>query len=174
VQNGCPAAKAGIKPGDIVVDFNNKSVTSPSELRNEVAGTAPGTKADVKVFRDGAEKELTVKVGELKEQTATLAGAIETADQLGITVENLSPDMAKELGVKREESGVVITAVEPGSVAAEAGLQPHDVIVRVQDQPVKDVAQFHAELERYPLKDGVRLAVQNGTMKRFVFLQAHG
>jgi serine protease Do len=171
VQAGSPADKAGLKQGDIVTRFEDKPVTGPSELRNEVAGTKPGTKTENTVFRDAAEKKLTVKVGELKEQALAAAGGQEAENELGMTVENLTPQMAKELGYSGDERGVVVRSVEPDGLAAQAGIQPNDVILDVQGKPVQDVAQLQSELGRHELKDGVRLAIQSGTMKRYVFLE---
>ncbi len=172
VQSGSPADKAGVKQGDIVTSFEGKPITGPSELRNEVAGTKPGTKTELTVFRDGAEKKLTVKVGELNSQMlAAATGGREMSDELGMTVENLSPQMAKELGYSGDQGGVVVTSVEPDGLAAQAGIQVNDVILSMQDKPVANVAQFQTELGRHNLKDGMRLAVQSGTMKRYVFLE---
>jgi serine protease Do len=171
VQSGSPAQKAGFEAGDIVTRYEDKPVTGPSELRNEVADTAPGTKADVTVFRNGREKDLTVKVGELKAETTAATTGHEESTALGLTIENLSPQTAQELGYSSEQTGVVVTAVEPGSLAADAGIQPNDLIVSVQDKPVENVAQFRAELGQHELKEGVRLTVQSGSMKRFVFLR---
>jgi serine protease Do len=171
VQSGSPAEKAGLKAGDIVTRYENKPVAGPSELRNEVAGTAPGTKADITVYRDGRDKDLTVKVGELKEEATAAATGHEESTALGLTVENLSPQTAQELGYSSDQTGVLVTAVEPGSLAADAGVQANDLILSVQDKPVENVAQFRAELGRHALKEGVRLTVQSGSMKRYVFLR---
>jgi serine protease Do len=171
VQSDSPAQKAGFKAGDIVTRYEDKPVTGPSVLRNEVAGTAPGTKADVTVFRSGREKDLTVKVGELKEEATAAATGHEESTALGLTVENLSPQTAQELDYSSDQTGVLVTAVEPGSLAADAGIQPNDLIVSVLDKPVENVAQFRAALGRHDLKEGVRLTVQSGTMKRYVFLR---
>jgi serine protease Do len=172
VQSGSPAETAGLKPGDIVTTFAGKPVAGPAELRNAVATAAPGTRAELTVFRDGAPHKLTVKVGELNPQMlAAAAGGRELADELGLSVENLTPDQAKALGYSGDQKGVVVTAVQPDGLAAQAGIQPNDVILSMQDQPVNDMAQFQAELGRHDLKDGVRMAVQSGTTKRYVFLE---
>lgn len=172
VQSGSPADKAGVKQGDIVTSFEGKPVTGPSELRNEVAGTKPGTKTELTVFRDGAERKLTVQVGELNSQVlAAATGGREMSDELGMTVENLSPQTAKELGYSGDQGGVVVTSVQPDGLAAQAGIQPNDVILSMQDKPVANVAQFQTELGRHNLKDGVRITVQSGMMKRYVFLE---
>jgi serine protease Do len=173
VENGSPADKAGVEPGDIVTSYEGKPVTDPSELRNEVAGTKPGTKTELTVYRDGVEKKLTVKVGELNPQMlAAAGGSREMSDELGMTVENLSPQMAKELGYTGDH-GVVVTSVEPDGLAAQAGIQPNDLILSVQDKPLANVAQFETELGRHNLKDGVRIAVRSGTMQRYVYLEDH-
>jgi len=172
VENGSPAEKAGVKSGDIVTTFEGKPVAGPAELRNAVAAVDPGTQAELTVFRDGAPHKLTVKIGELNGQMlAAETGGHEMADELGMTVENLTPDQAKSLGYDKDVNGVVVTAVQPDGLAAEAGLQPNDVITSLQDHPVTNVAQFQAALAKHDLKDGVRMVVQSGNMKRFVFLE---
>jgi serine protease Do len=171
VQDGSPADKAGIKSGDIITAISGKPVNNPNELRNEVAGMTPGENADLTVCRDGAEKKLTVKVGELKGQMVASAGTRDMADELGMSVEDLTPPMAKELGYGAKQSGVVVRSVEPSGLAATAGIQPNDLILSVQGTPVKNAAQFEAEFSHRDLKDGVRLAIQSGELKRYVFLE---
>jgi serine protease Do len=174
VESGSPADKAGIQQGDIITSFEGKPVAGASELRNLVADTAPNTKAELKVFRDGAEKQLTVKIGELNADklaaAATTTRDRATTDEVGLTVENLTPRLAEELGYTGAQLGVVVRSVEPVSIAAEAGIQPKDVILNGQDKPVENVAQFEKALGRN-LKEGVRLAIQSGNARRYVFLE---
>jgi serine protease Do len=172
VQSDTPAEKAGLKAGDIILRYNGTDVDNPNQLRNAVAATEPGKKAEVEVYRDGARKTLTVQVGELKGGLAA-AGAgngNETTHELGFTVEDLTAEHAKMLGYNNEH-GVLITEVVPGSMAADVGLQPNDEILSVQDKPVDSVAAFNAEMSRHNLKEGVRITVQSGENHRFVFLQ---
>jgi serine protease Do len=172
VSPDSPAAKAGIKQGDIITSYAGKKVKSVDELRSAVAETKPGTEAEVDVFRNGKEKSLKVKVGELEARTASAHGTQTEAPDLGMTVKTLTPELAQGLGLKEQQHGVVVTEVEPGGLAATAGIRPNDLIVSVQGKAVENAAQFREETSKYDLKKGIRLVVQSGGTERFVFLRA--
>ena len=169
VQADSPAEHAGLKPGDVVTRYNGTTVKDVNQFRNAVATTKPGEKVKLDVLRDGAHETLSVKVGELKNQS-NAAVTEDSTDELGMSLENLTPDSAKALGSELDH-GVRVTEVEPGGMAALAGIEPNDVILSVQDTPVSNVAAFETQLKRHDLKDGVRMVVQSGSIKRFVFLQ---
>jgi len=165
VKKGSPAEKAGLKREDIITEFDGHRVAEPEQLRNIVALTPPGTKAKVKIIRNGEEKVLTIKVGTLTE--AALGKA--TAQDLGMTVQNLTPEIASRYGYK-PGSGVIITKVEPGSPADEAGLQPGDLILEVERQKVKNISSYQKALERADISRGVLLLVQRGSYAIYVVI----
>src|SRR5512139_2191465 len=120
VSKGSPAEKGGIEQGDVILEFDGKEITESKDLPRLVASTPVGKTVTVKVSRDGKAMERQVKVGEMEEEKAEVAKA-PTGKSLGIAVQNLTPEIARGLGLKTE-SGVVITRVEPGSSAESAGL----------------------------------------------------
>ncbi len=171
VTAGSPAEKAGFKTGDILTEFGGKPVKDMNHFRNAVAATKPGTKADLKVFRDGGLKTLSVEIGELESRGVVAAGGKETTEDLGFTVQTLTPELATRLGYTENEEGVVVTAVEPGSLAERAGIQPKDIIASVGGEPVKNMSDFRAAMKKQDLAAGVRLQLKTEGTKRFVFIK---
>jgi S1-C subfamily serine protease len=173
VASDSPAEKAGMKQGDIILKFGGKETNDTNQLRQMVAVTSPGTKVKVEVFREGERETLEVTVGELESGLATIKGHEAEDEDLGMTLKNLTPEIAEQLGLKQTK-GVVVTAVEPFSVAAKAGLRPGDVIVAVQNKPVNTLAEFNKAMSKQVLKKGARLTVLSEGMRRFVLLKSGG
>jgi len=140
VVSGGPAEKAGIEQGDVITEFDGKEVSSSKDLPRIVASTPVGNSVTVRVIRNGKTLDLQTKVGEMQEK-AEISRTPSSHKPLGITVQNLTPEIAKELGVKKD-TGVVVDSVEPGSPADNAGLRTGDVIQEVNHQPVKTVEDF--------------------------------
>ncbi|MEI9813392.1 MAG: DegQ family serine endoprotease [Acidobacteriota bacterium] len=140
VTSGSPAEKAGLKAGDIITEINGSGVADYADLRVKVASMAPNTSAKLKVFRDGAAKDFTVVLGSTasEERASSDAGSSNSdGPKLGIGVE----PAGKRLG-KTGQTGLVITSVEPGSAADEAGLRQGDVILEVNRKPVNEAADL--------------------------------
>ncbi len=167
-----PAEKAGLRSGDIVVRFNGKPVRNANQLRNTVAGTTPGTRVTVQVFREGKMLTVPLVVGQLEAQMAAVPGAGQSESSLGITVQTLTPELAGEVGADENDKGVVVTRVEPGSLAQMSGIQPGDLILAVGNTPVTNVADFRRAMQQQELSKGVRLLVKHQGVRRFVFLQS--
>jgi serine protease Do len=170
VIEGTPAAKAELKAGDVIVEYDGKPVRNVAKLRGRVAATAPGSKVKMVVVRNGKRKTLSVKIGKLTDAAVAAARGEETAEALGLSVQNLTEELAETLGIEVKE-GVVVTAVEPAGPAAEKNIQRGDVITQVDRRPVKNVAEFEAALKRADLKKGVLLLVANRRGSRFVVLK---
>jgi serine protease Do len=143
VSPGGPADKAGIKRGDIIVALNGKKVDTVSELTNSVGVVQPGTKENLKVVRDGVERDVSVKIGELPENLA--AGEEKShevsEEKLGLVVQGITPQIANRLNLD-ETTGVIVTNVVAGSVAQEAGFRPGDVIVEINNKSVKNMKDY--------------------------------
>jgi serine protease Do len=165
-----PAGKAGLKSGDIIIEYDGKHMKDMNQLRNSVAETKPGTEVPIEIVRDGRQETKTVKIGELEAQTMAEAGP-ESSENLGFTVETLTRDMAAQLGLESGQEGVVVTSVDPGSMADLAGVRPKDVIVDVGGTPVTDLASFHKAMAKQDLTKGVRMQVVTEGLKRFIFLR---
>src|SRR5262245_46186692 len=152
VQPGSPADKAGIRRGDVITSVNGAAVKDSNELRNNVAQMAPGSTAKMSVVRDGKEQTFDVTLAE-REATGSEGeegkGGSGGSGAFGMGVEPLTRDRAQELGIPMA-SGVLVSEVQPGGRAADAGLRPGDVIIEVDRKAVNT-------------PDALRAALQNGT-----------
>lgn len=139
-----PASRAGLQKGDIILDINGKPVNSSAQLRMHVSLMAPGTTVSVKALRNGAEKTFSVKLAELPVEQAKVdkPESNPEANMQGISVEDVNARTARQLGLPANASGVVVTAIDPNSAAADSGLQRGDVIQEVNHQPVKNANDF--------------------------------
>ncbi|OHE26989.1 MAG: hypothetical protein A3J94_10740 [Syntrophus sp. RIFOXYC2_FULL_54_9] len=166
VVPGGPADKAGFEQGDVIVNFDGRTVGESKDLPRIVASTPVGKTVTVKLLRDGKEVERQAKVGEMEEEKASGAAKSPIHPSLGVTVQNLTPQIARELGLKKS-AGVVVTAIEPDSPAAEAMIQIGDVIRAVNRKPVKDVDDFVKIVEKAKGSGSLLLLVQRGANSRF-------
>ena len=168
VMERSPADAAGLKSGDIILEFNGKRVAQPPDLQRAVGLTEPGSAVKVKVLRDRAERVIELKLGEAPDETEAAAKPPGKARSLlGLDVKPLTPEIARELGVRSGE-GVVVAAVETGSPADSAGIQPGDVIREVNRQRVRSVADFERVSLGLRPGDRVTLLLQRGTTALFV------
>jgi serine protease Do len=144
VSPNSPAERAGIQKGDIIMDVNGKPVSDPNQLRMSISMMQPGTTVKVKVLRDGKPAQFDVKLDELpvKQERASAEKPGAQGGLEGVEVENLSAQDAQELKLPARTAGVVVTAVDPSSQAAEAGLKRGDVIQEVNRKPVRNAAEF--------------------------------
>jgi serine protease Do len=161
VAPGGPSAKAGLEPGDVIVQFNGKPVKDRDALVSMVVSTPPNTTVPVKVVRDRDEKTLNVRVGELDldaEQAALTsrggrgndAPQQEPSSGFGMSLSNITPDVARRLRLDDNTKGAVVVDVEQASPAARAGIMQGDVIMRVGRAPIGSVADASRELARIP------------------------
>jgi len=164
VVSGSPAEKAGIEQGDIILEFDGKEVSNSQDLPRIVASTPVGKAVTLKVSRNGKITDRQVKVGEMEEKAEVTKAP--SHKSLGITVQNLTPEIAKGLGLKKE-TGVVVTRVEPGSAAADAGIQTGDVIREVNRKPIKDVEEFSQKVEKAKGQNNVLFFIQRGQNNLF-------
>jgi serine protease Do len=145
VVEGSPAAKAGFQPGDVIMDLAGRAVTKESDLPRLVAAIPIGQDVTVKVIRDDRAVTLTANIAEFPQPKQAAAPDPDRA-QLGLKVQTLSPKLAGELGLK-DPSGVVVVGVQAGGLAAEAGIQPRDVIVQVDWRPIHSTEEFLQSIE---------------------------
>jgi serine protease Do len=140
-----PADEAGIKQGDVIVEYQGERVDDPSALQRMVTRTAVGTKATVKVLRDGHEKELTLKIGE-QPDAMNMAKADTSEDEsvalAGIEVQAIDKKTARDLGLGDKAKGVVVTNIDPESPASDSGLREGDVIQQINRQEIKSVKDY--------------------------------
>jgi serine protease Do len=171
VSKDSAAEKAGVEKGDIVVELNGQKVEDQDVFRNQIAMLKPGTKVELVVLRDGKRKSLTVELGQKpQDQQAAAAGGAEAEKTLGISVTNLSDELAERLGFEGL-SGVVVESVEPGSLAAEKGIAAGMLIMEVNRKPVKNTKKFDKAVKQAVKGGKVLLLVNNGTYSQYVLLK---
>jgi len=175
VEAGSPAERAGVKIGDIILDVNGHEVYDANQLRNTISTMQPDSKVNLKVWRSGAEHSLAVTLGELSgsDEKGAKGSRRGNRDENassgldGVSVENLTPQVARNLGVSANASGVVVTEVSPGSAAASAGLERGDVIQEVNRKPVHNVNEFDAAVGS---KEGALLLVNRNGHTTYIAL----
>lgn len=170
VVEGGPAEEAGLQRGDIITRIMEKPVGQVSALRLLVARLAPGSKVSLEVFRSAKHKTLEVTIGELPEDHQAADKPPLTSD-MGLVVQTLTPSIAKSLGHEDQLQGVVVTKVVPLGAAARAGLRVRDVILAVDEEPVRNKVDFDRALSNRKLEAGARLDIRRGRARLFVFLQ---
>jgi serine protease Do len=172
ITEGSPAEKAGLKPGDVVLSVDGVKVEGKDQLSRHIASKAPGASVRLQVVREGGEKTIAVTLGTFPEEGDR--DADETTGHkrdLGMTLRDLTPDLAERLELPRNAKGVVVMEVEPGSVAEQADLQRGDVIVSVDGRTVNDVDGFEAEVARARPEGMARLRVRRGNSHSFLILK---
>ena len=161
-----PAKPAGIEPGDVIVKFDGRDIKEMRDLPKIVAETPVGKDVEVTIIRKGKEEKKIVKLGRLEdEKQAALTTKKDSADEkpvvkkaLGLDLANLTDDLRKKHSIKDKVKGVLITAVEPNSAAAEKHLMPGMVIAEVQQQPVSTAAELQQRIDKLK-KDGKKAVV---------------
>ncbi len=166
VVSGSPAEKAGIEQGDVIVEFGGKEVADSKDLPLIVATTPVGKDVTVKLLRNGQIMDRQVKVGEMEEKGVKVSSVPASHKSLGITVQNLTPEIVEKLGLKKD-TGVVVAGLEPGSPAEEAGIQTGDVIQQINRKPVKNVEDFVQKIEKAKSQDIILLLLQRGQNNLF-------
>ncbi len=148
VTPNSPAARGDLKAGDIILDVNGQPIDDANQLRLKIGMLASGTDVKLNVLRDGKPLTLAVKLGEFPstEQRAAMDKDQTNGDLQGVTVENITPDVARDMNLSPQTKGVVVQEVSPASHAAEAGLQPGDVIQQLNHHPVKNMQDFSAAM----------------------------
>jgi serine protease Do len=164
VSADSPAQKSDLVRGDIILEVNGRPVANSNDLRMTISMMAPDSSVNLKVFREGRERNVTVKLSELPTTEAVVEhqGAGSSTALSGVSVQNLTPQSSKELGLPAGSQGVVVTDVRDSSPAAEAGLRRGDVIQEVNRKPVKNTSDFEHSLA--DSKEGTLLLVnRNGS-----------
>lgn len=170
VEPGTPAEKAGLERYDVIIEFNGQPVKNSHDISFKIAETAPGTKVNIKVIRDGKEKILTAKLVELSTGEETEQSSSSSNKDLGITVSTLTPRTARSLQLQTEE-GVIITEVTRYSEAARKGLGRWDIILEANRQKIRDTDDLKREIEKLNPGDGLILLIRrerNGESQEFI------
>jgi serine protease Do len=161
VEKDTPAEKAGLKAGDVILEYDGKPVNEGNELPRYVAVTPIDKKVRVVVFRDGKKQEFFVVVGKLKgdDSTAAASGGNES-EKLGITVQELTAELAARMNIKDSKTGLVISEVKPGSPADEVGTLAGSLIVEINGQRPDTLEKYSAVISKIKKGDVVRLLLK--------------
>jgi serine protease Do len=169
VTKDSPAEKAGLRQGDIVIEFAGAPVDSVGPFRNRVALSPPGSEQKMTILRDGKRKTIKITLGTLPDERASVHSDPSEVDELGLIVQPLTQELAQRFGYTDTE-GVIVTQVAPGSIAASARIRPGTLIQEVNQQKVTTPAEFQKAMEEGS-KDTVLLLLRQGDAIRYVALR---
>jgi S1-C subfamily serine protease len=174
VAKGSPAAAAGLRAGDIIVEFGSAPIKEMTDLQKRVAAVEPGKPIPMAVIRDRGRTALTVRIGEQPvEQEAVVPERAPGEESLGLSVEPLTPELAGRHGLA-VAAGVLVTGVAPGSSGAAAGIRPGDGILEINRRPVPSVAAFRDAIAALSPGQAVPVYLQRsgGGRNEYVVLKA--
>lgn len=177
VAKDSPAGRAGIMRGDIILEFNGKEVKDISSLRNMVAQSKVGSEISMKILRSGKEYTVKVVIVELPREVAEvvpdqLPNDTETEALTGLTVMELTKEIARQLGFNKGERGVVVVKVEPGSPADEAEIKKGDIIKEVDKKGINNLEDFNRIASNIKKNETVLLFINRGGKRFYVILKA--
>jgi serine protease Do len=161
VTENSPAADAGVKTGDIIVEFNGKPVPKSHDFPGVIADTPPGQRITLKIIHEKKEQTVAVKIGELADENDPNQQLEARDPELGLRVQRITPEAARRLGLTSSR-GVLVIEVLPGSPADQVGVEPADVIREVNQRPVTNVKDFERATRQGRRGDRILLLVQRG------------
>ena len=161
-----PADKAGLKAGDVVTEINGKLVKDTHELLLMIAGFRVGETIKVKIIRDGQEKVISITIAERTDK-AELASAQQSGEAFGMTVQEITPEIARHLGLASAK-GLIVVDVQEGSVAEEVGIQPQDIILQVNKVKTTTLKEYQREIAKAGEKGSILLLIKRGKTTFFV------
>jgi serine protease Do len=174
VRPGSSAEKAGVKRGDIITAVNGEKIDDGNVLRNKIAGTLPGSEVKLSVLRDGSTMELTAVLDEFDPETASNNAPAANPGQevqpergsgkLGVTLQPVTPALARQYGTGSETEGLVIIEIDPAGAAAEAGVAKGDMILEVNRRSVKTAEEVEAALQQAANRPVLLLISRRGTV----------
>ncbi len=179
VRPGGPAEKAGLRTGDIIAEFDGNVMRDANQLRHAVAAIPPNTSTDLTVFRNGKRIRISVTVGlrdgqkieRLGRRSGPTSGS-DSASGLGMTTQTLTPQLARRLGYDTDVRGVIVSDVEPDSLAYRAGIRPRDVIISVDRSPIESVDGFRWATEIANADDGILMLIMRDGLQRWATIKS--
>ncbi|MBM9512697.1 DegQ family serine endoprotease [Desulfogranum marinum] len=174
VSDDSPAAKAGLKQGDVLVALDTVPLANVADLRNKIAMTPPDSKVSLKLIRDGKTKNISVTIGQQPANMSARqpAGTSQTTTlgEFGLSLQELTPELAEQFEYEQNQ-GVLITAVEPDSPAGRIGLQAGQLIEEVNRQQVDSLSALKKVLSSSKNKNQVLLRIRSGKSSQYVVLR---
>ena len=169
-SDGSPAKKAGIKQGDVIVEFNGKKVKDVSDLQKIVAHAEIGKKIPVKVIRKGKEKNFYMVIKEMPEQLSESPAVSQPEDSwVGLKTQNLSKDITSRLGIKDTE-GVIVTDVSPEGAAIDAGIKIGDIIREINGRKILDLSDYNTAIKSIKDKNSAVFLIRRGKYSTYVII----
>ena len=172
VSEDSPAQRAGLQPGDIIVAYQGAAVRDVGDFRNRVSLTTPGSTAELTIIREGQRQNLSLTIGVLANELGTVeggAGGQITTEELGLSVQRLSPQLAEQLNIPAGQ-GVVVSQVAPGSVAALAGIRAGSVILEVNRNTITSPDVFNRMIQESSVNRRALLLIRSNEGQRYVVL----
>jgi serine protease Do len=161
VTPGSPADKAGITRGDVILEYEGKKIEDVTDLTTMAAVTQPGAEVSMKLLHDGKERDIKVKLTELPEGQATAENQVKVDEQLGLSVQELTPQIVKSFNLNVEK-GVIITNVADGSAAEDAGLRPGDIILEIDKNHITNLKDYRSAISQRKPGSTMLFLVQRG------------
>jgi serine protease Do len=160
VEKDTPAERAGLKAGDVILEYDGRPINEGNELPRYVAATPIDKKVKLLIFREGKKQDVSLVVGKLKDgSTDSPSGSNSDSEKIGITVEEIKKEMADRLGI-RDAKGLVITGVKPGSAAEDAGVSPGAIVIEINGHRPETLPAFRAVVTKLKKDDVVRLLLK--------------
>jgi serine protease Do len=169
VYGGSPAEKTGLKVGDVVVEVDGVKIANSQDVVREVLKKKIGQKVNFVVLREGKRTQISVTTAQMPEKMGERGPAKPGREWFGLRVSNVTPDIAKQLGLTKTE-GVVITGLEPNSVAQGAGLKAGDIILEVNRQKILNENDYRSAMEKAKPAQGVLFLIDREGSTFFVML----
>jgi serine protease Do len=167
-----PAAEAGIRRGDIILSFNGQKIQAVSDLPRLVAAAGVGERAEMVIFRNGDEKTIRVKLGELDKEKAQAAADGVPEEKFGLSLMEITPETIQRYGLKNNR-GVLITRVDRDGPGAAANLRPGDLILEINSTETPDLEAFLKVARKIKKNQIVRLLVQRGKYLSYTTIKAN-
>jgi serine protease Do len=169
VAKGSPAENAGLVRGDVILRFNGKEIENAHMLSQLAAATAPNTQVKIDILRNGKAETVTLTMGTMPAEEQEIVSPKEEANW-GMGVQELSPQLAEQLGLEPGTTGVVISDIESGSPASEAGLLPGDLIREMNRKEIKSLDDYRQALKQAKKGDNLLLLIKRGSGALYVIL----
>jgi serine protease Do len=171
IVKGSPAEKAGLLRGDVIIRFEGKEIESAHRLSQLAAAIPPDTLTKIDLLRNGQKKTISLKIGTMPEESQKIVSTEEESDW-GMMVQELTPQLAQQLGLEPQTTGVVISSIKEGSPGAEAGLRPGDLITEVNRAAVSNLSDYQQALQNVKKGEHLLLLIKRATGSFYTVLSS--
>jgi serine protease Do len=170
VKESSPAARAGLRQGDVIITLDGRPVSDVGDFRNQISLTLPGKKVTLGIIRDSKHKDLAITVGRKDNDEADDQIRVPGSEKIGLSVQTLTPELARHFNTRIGE-GVIVTKVKPDSLADRAGIEAGNIILQVDRKPVSSIEDFRREITRDSEDKRILLLVRSENEQHYVVLR---